>query len=76
MNKNALALLGAAVMQAAMYEDGMRRVYEDGSVSRHSINMPKINESKPLREYTYKGHTIMAYSKDDARNRLRKEGKI
>lgn len=26
---------------------------------------------KPLREYTWKGHTIMAYSKDDARNRIR-----
>lgn len=26
---------------------------------------------KPLREHTWKGHTIMAYSKDDARNRIK-----
>lgn len=26
---------------------------------------------KPLREYTWKGHTVMAYSKADARNRIK-----
>lgn len=28
---------------------------------------------KPLREYTWKGRTVMAYSKDDARNRIREQ---
>ncbi|WP_301345912.1 MULTISPECIES: hypothetical protein [Muribaculaceae] len=26
---------------------------------------------KPLREFTWKGHTVMAYSKKDARKRLK-----
>lgn len=26
---------------------------------------------KPLREFTWKGHTVMAYSKKDARNRIK-----
>lgn len=30
----------------------------------------KCKESKPLREFTWKGHTIIAYSKTDARNRI------
>lgn len=68
-------LLGAAVMMAAI-TDEYRRCYHLGPEPRHQINMPKERDPKQLREYTYKGHTIMAYSKTDAKFRLRKEGKI
>lgn len=73
MNKG--TLLGAAVMMAAVNEE-YKKLYELGPEKRLQINMPKEREPKQLREYTYKGHTIMAYSKTDAKFRLRKEGKV
>lgn len=41
--------------------------------SNSSRKQPQMPPSKPkqLREYTWKGHTVMAYSKDDARNRIK-----
>lgn len=72
---NLSKLLGVAAMMAAK-TDEYRRCYYLGSEPRHQINMPKVREQKQLREYTYKGHTIMASSKTDAKFRLRKEGKV
>lgn len=70
MNKSLL------LSMAAIYAAGIDRLYDDGVLRRPRPDEPRFVESKPLREYTYKGHKVMAYSKDDARNRLRKEGKI
>ena len=68
-------LLGAALMMAAVSEE-YKRLYELGPEKRLHINIQKERDPKQLREYTYKGHTIMAYSKTDAKFRLRKEGKV
>lgn len=32
---------------------------------------PRYKDTKPLREYSWKGHTVMAYSKDDAKKRIK-----
>lgn len=64
MNKRDLVTL-AALMGAL----GSNEPY--GSLKNpYSTPAMKCKESKPLREFTWKGHTIMAYSKTDARNRI------
>lgn len=73
MNKRTLFTY-AAMMGAMMNE--YHRCYKLDPESRLQTNMPKERDMKQLREYTYKGHKIMAYSKTDAKFRLRREGKI
>lgn len=80
MNKrNLLAMLAGYAMIAAQYDDSFRptpkrqKPYSDNSFSDR---IPKAVDSRQLREFSIKGHKIMAYSKKDALTRLKHKKKI
>lgn len=64
MNKHTFAMMASALFAAGGNIDNFY------SVKFKPQPMPPT-KTRPLREYTWKGHTIMAYSKDDARNRIK-----
>ena len=80
MNKrNLLAMLAGYAMIAAQYDDSFlptpkrQKPYSDNSFSGR---IPKAVDSRQLREFSIKGHKIMAYSKKDALTRLKHQKKI
>lgn len=77
--RNLLAMLVGYAMIAAQYDDSFRptpkrqKSYSDNSFSDR---IPKAVDSRQLREFSIKGHKIMAYSKKDAITRLKHQKKI
>lgn len=82
MKKNVLlALLGATVMQAQcadnFYRYGKRKRYSIPDSGNGFSKAPiKVTDSRQLREFSIKGHKIMAFSKKDAIIRLKHQKKI
>lgn len=76
MNRGTLMAMATMAAAIAPYSRAIDSLYDDGIISHSRNTKPKERDPKQLREYTYKGHTIMAYSKTDAKFRLRKEGKV
>lgn len=72
-------MLAGYAMIAAQYDDSFRptpkrqKSYSDKSFSDR---IPKAVDSRQLREFSIKGHKIMAYSKKDAITRLKHQKKI
>lgn len=50
--------------------------YRPRITMRFSDKIPKVVDSRQLREFSIKGHKIMAYSKKDAITRLKHQKKI
>ncbi len=82
MKKNVLlALLGAYAMQAQcadnFYRYGQRKRYPIPDSGNGFSKVPvKAVDSRQLREFSIKGHKVMAFSKKDAITRLKHQKKI
>lgn len=71
MNKRyLLALLGAAAMM-----DGYDAFYAPKSSVKFSDKPIRAIDSRQLREFSIKGHKVMAYSRKDAITRLKHQKK-
>lgn len=82
MNKRLfLAMLGATTMMAQQsdnfYRYGQRKQYSIPDSGNGFSHTPvKTVDSRQLREFSIKGHKVMAYSKKDAITRLKHQKKI
>lgn len=76
-----LAMLGAAMVQAQSadnyYRYGHRKRYPIPDSGNGFSKAPiKVTDSRQLREFSIKGHKVMAFSKKDAITRLKHQKKI
>lgn len=80
MNKDLFAKLAIASMMAATNEDFYRLdkkiKYPPNGGNGFSDKIPKAVDSRQLREFSIKGHKVMAYSRKDAITRLKHQKKI
>ena len=84
MNKNSkvlLAVLGAVAIQGQgadnYYRYGQRKRYPMPDSGNGFSKVPiKVTDSRQLREFSIKGHKVMAFSKKDAITRLKHQKKI
>ncbi|MBD5306548.1 MAG: hypothetical protein HDS14_02835 [Bacteroides sp.] len=78
-----LAMMGTAMVQAQSADN----YYRYGQRKRYPIPVPdsgngfsktpiKVTDSRQLREFSIKGHKVMAFSKKDAITRLKHQKKI
>lgn len=78
--RSLLALLAAHAMIASQYDERFRHcpdpIYVSNGGNGFSDKVPKAVDSRQLREFSIKGHKIMAYSKKDAIIRLKHLKKI
>lgn len=71
-----MLLMTALMMAAAQSNDPFRTPRRNTGVRRNDIINGSRNPFRELREFTVKGHTIMAYSRKDAITRLKLKKKI
>lgn len=76
-----LAMMGAAMIQAQSadnyYRYGQRKRYSIPDSGNGFSKAPiKVTDSRQLREFSIKGHKVMAFSKKDAITRLKHQKKI
>lgn len=76
-----LAMMGAAFIQAQnadnFYRYGQRKRYSIPDSGNGFSKAPvKAVDSRQLREFSIKGHKVMAFSKKDAITRLKHQKKI
>lgn len=77
--RSLLALLAGYAMVAAQYNERYRPTpkrqmpYDDNGFSD---KVPKAVDSRQLREFSIKGHKVMAYSRKDAITRLKHQKKL
>lgn len=78
--KSLLAMLAATAVLSAQYDERFRHCPRPKSISNggngFSDKIPKAVDSRQLREFSIKGHKIMAYSRKDAITRLKHLKKI
>ena len=80
-SKLLLALLGVTMVQAQnadnYYRYGQRKHYPiPDSGNGFSKATIKVTDNRQLREFSIKGHKVMAFSKKDAITRLKHQKKI
>ena len=76
-----LAMMGAAMVQTQSadnyYRYGQRKRYSIPDSGNGFSKAPiKVTDSRQLREFSIKGHKVMAFSKKDAITRLKHQKKI
>lgn len=71
-----MLLMTALMMAAAQSDDPFRTSRRNTGVRRNDNQRKPKPVVRELREFTVKGHTIMAYSRKDAITRLKLQKKI
>ena len=73
-------MLAASAMMAAQsdnfYRFGERKSYPPMEGRGFSDEIPKVIDTRQLKEFSIQGHKIMAYSRKDAIKRLKHQKKI